>query len=109
MRKVLAGSMIGLAMLGMVACGSPTYSDGYVDTVEYGYYDTAHVYHVYSTPHHVHVRRSYITSHGDLFSSTYARTHTHVTTTKTTKVHTNPVTGRKTVKTTTLTRITKHH
>jgi hypothetical protein len=59
-RKALAGAAVAAAILGTVtACGTGGYGDtGYVDEVQYGYYDSHHHYHYYSHPKQVHIPRS---------------------------------------------------
>lgn len=108
MRKAIASLAVGVAMLGGVtACnGAGTGGSGYVDEVQYGYYDAgyhdaAH-YHYYSTPHQVHIPRSQYNKyryeyqpHGTQHTVTIHHTTTttthystgHTTTTHTTTTH----------------------
>lgn len=110
MKRRIAAAILaaGIVIGGVTGCNSHTHNVGYVDTVEYGYYDHG-TYYTYPTPIHTHVSRSYINSHRNLFSSSYAHTHVHVKTTTTTRTHTNPVTGRKTTRTTKTTKVYRHH
>jgi hypothetical protein len=110
--RKLAGLILAAAVLtGTAACGT---GDGYHTEVEYGYYNSQHVFIYYATPHTVRVTNSYYHAHSSLFANpahhTVSTTHT-TTTTKTTKGGTSLTKGTKST-TTTRTRTTttrSHH
>lgn len=111
-RKALATLALGVTLLGggTAACGTTTGSNaGYVQEVEYGYYDSYHHYHYYSHPHTVRVTRSYYTSHSYQFQphgTQHRVSLTKSTTTSTTRR--SRLTGRTTTHTTTHTSTTTH-
>lgn len=113
-RKALASLALGASLLGggTVACG-PTHhtSSGYVEEVEYGYYDSHHGYHLYPHPHTVRVTRSYYTSHSYQFAPHGGQHRVSLTksTTTTTTHHTYGGARRSTTRTTTRTTTTTHH
>jgi hypothetical protein len=108
MKKALTYLAITGALLGgTVACQpSSSSSGGYVDEVQYGYYDADHHYHYYSHPKTVRVTKKYYTTHVYQYTphGTQKRVTIHKTTTTTTTHHS--YTGRKTTtrRTTTHTR-----
>lgn len=117
-KQTLAGMGVALAILGggATACGNVGsggggYSDaGYVDEVQYGYYDSHHHYHYYSHPKQVRVTHKQYTSHRYEYSphgTQHKVTVKHTTTTThhsngtTTTTHKRTVTRRSTTHTTT--------
>lgn len=111
LRQTLAGVGVALALLGggATACKSGGYSDtGYVDEVQYGYYDSYHHYHYYSHPKQVRVKRSYYNAHRYQYAphgtqhtvtvhhSTTTTTHRNGTTTTTHHRTTTRTTTRRT-------------
>ncbi len=110
MRRALASiALIGAVFGGGVACTGTGAggNGGYVDEVQYGYYDAGHHYHPYSHPKQVRVKRSYYTSHSYQYHP-HGTQHTvtvHHTTTTTTH-HSNGTTTRKTTHHTTTRRTT---
>lgn len=114
-RKALASLALGTALLGggTAACGTTTGSNaGYVNEVEYGYYDSYHHYHMYPHPHTVRVTRSYYTSHSYQFQPHGTQHRVSLTkSTTTTRTRRNPLTGHTTTRTTTrtTTHTSSHH
>lgn len=85
--KFVAAGIISLAIAGSVTACSDSQPDA--DVLQYGSYDTMHVYHVYPQPVLVHV--SYRVYHSDSrmystpsYEKTYVKTHTVTRTTTTT-------------------------
>lgn len=107
MRKTLASVILSVSLLGGVtACNSNGTTSGYVDEVQYGYYDSYHHYHYYLHPHQVHISRSQYLKYKYEYEphGTQHRVTIHKTTTTTTTRRS--LTGRKTTTTTTTTRRT---
>jgi hypothetical protein len=96
-KQTLAGVGVALAILGgsatITACG-PTSNSGYVDEVQYGYYDPGYVgdtahYHYYDHPKQVRVKRTYYTSHRYEYSPHGTQHRVTVKHTTTTTHHSN--------------------
>jgi hypothetical protein len=100
MRKIIASLAVSIAMLGGVtACsGDYTGDSGYVDEVQYGYYDAgyhdASHYHYYAHPKQVRVTRKQYTSHQYEYSPHGTQHKVTVKHTTTTVHHSN---GTKTI------------
>jgi len=112
MRKALASLALGVAMIGGVtACnGTGTSNSGYVDEVQYGYYDAgyhdaAH-YHYYAHPKQVHILRSQYNKYKYEYQP-HGTQHTVTVTHHTTTTTTHHSTGHTT--TTHSTTTTTHH
>ena len=105
----VAKIMLAAAVLGSAtACTTGASHSGQVQEVEYGYYNSSHVFVYYSTPRTIYVTRQYYTSHSTLFANPSHHTYTVHTTTKT-RTQTHPVTGKKTTTTTTRRTVRRSH